>query len=503
MCILLDLILPFVYKMNSYIKDSQHLIQKCENLKLESKEIFLYSCDFESLYTNIDQNECLNLISDFMRDKLNDENIKIEGFYTILKLILENNFFSFEGSFYYHQKIGIAMGSRCGPSIANIFVYILEKRWLDIYKPLLFSRFIDDIFIILKESEMIESLQNAFGSLKLNVCSSNIVNFLDLNISLNPVSNSLVFTPYYKPTNTFSYLLTNSNHPNFIFKNIPKSLFIRIRRICTICSEFVYFSRLLKDQLIKRGYNSKDLEKVIRMVSKLDRKKLLCYKNRESRTNDNVIIFRHEFDKNIKNFNFIFKSSFNEIFKNDDELKALDLLLVNKMQNNLKSILIHNFKIPTIDKNNYKRCRDLNCNICMFSNKDYFIKLKSLILPICVDSDCSVEYCVYIIKCNLCNVFYIGQTKSFKDRLRNHLTYIKHFKPFSDDYNSPVSIHFNLKDHDYMKHMSFYIIQKDIYVLDNRLLIESFYINLFLKLNEVILNDFIPRVETKFNFYSE
>ena len=37
---------------------------------------------------------------------------------------------------------------------------------------------------------------------------------------------------YIKPTNTFSYLLTNSNHPEFIFNNIPKSLFIRIRRIC-------------------------------------------------------------------------------------------------------------------------------------------------------------------------------------------------------------------------------------------------------------------------------
>lgn len=504
LCILMDLLLrPFVYKMESYIKDSQNLIQKCENLKIESSDIFIYSCDFESLYTNIDQNECLNLISDFIKDKLCDENIKIKGFHTILKLILENNYFSFEKNFYFHQKVGIAMGSRCGPSIANIFVYILEKRWLNIYKPLLFSRFIDDILIIVKERELVRSLQNAFGNLKLNICSSDIVNFLDLNISLNTMTNTLVFTPYYKPTNTFSYLLTNSNHPNFIFKNIPKSLFIRIRRICTFFSDFTYFSTILKDQLIKRGYDGKELEKVFRMVSKLDRKKLLCYKERESRTNENIIIFKHEFDKSIKNFNEIFRSSFDKVFKNDDKLCNLDFLLVNKMQNNLKSILIHDFEIPSIEKNYYKRCNDLKCNICMFSTREYFIKLKNISLPICVDSNCSVENCVYIIKCNLCNAFYVGQTKSFKDRLRNHMTYIRHFKPFSGEYNSPVSIHFNLKNHNYLKQLSFYIIQKDILLLDNRLIIESFYINLFMKLGEVVLNDFIPKIETKFNFNPE
>ena len=79
------------------------------------------------------------------------------------------------------QILGIAMGSICGPSIANIFVYLYEKKWLYIHKPLVYLRFIDDIFIIfLKHLNVVNSLLNAFGSLKLNVEVNNKVHLQKL-----------------------------------------------------------------------------------------------------------------------------------------------------------------------------------------------------------------------------------------------------------------------------------------------------------------------------------
>ena len=57
--------------------------------------------------------------------------------------------------------------------------------------------FIDDIFIVLDKKELIDSLKDSFGSLKLNICSSEIVNFLDLNIILDRITKTLVFIPYY------------------------------------------------------------------------------------------------------------------------------------------------------------------------------------------------------------------------------------------------------------------------------------------------------------------
>jgi len=53
----------------------------------------------------------------------------------------------------YRQIKGIAKGSKCGSSIANIVVYIFEKKFLHIYRNsiIFYKRFIDDIFLIIKD----------------------------------------------------------------------------------------------------------------------------------------------------------------------------------------------------------------------------------------------------------------------------------------------------------------------------------------------------------------
>ena len=59
------------------------------------------------------------------------------------------------------------MGSVAGPVIANIFVMIHEQKWCIIHKPLIYYRFIDDVFTVLAEDQEISSLESAFGSLIL------------------------------------------------------------------------------------------------------------------------------------------------------------------------------------------------------------------------------------------------------------------------------------------------------------------------------------------------
>ncbi len=50
---------------------------------------------------------------------------------------------------YFVQILGIAMGSVCGPTIANIFVNFFEKKWFNIQRPLYYKRFIDDLLVLL------------------------------------------------------------------------------------------------------------------------------------------------------------------------------------------------------------------------------------------------------------------------------------------------------------------------------------------------------------------
>ena len=303
LCSLIDFIIrPFIIKTETYIKDSQDLIMKTQNITFRSKP-HLFSCDFESLYTNIVHSDCIFLLCDFLRDKLDSEHINISAFKAFLSFILDNNYFTFN-DVVYKQNLGIAMGSACGPSIANLFVYIYEKKWLSIHKPLVYYRFIDDIFIIsqLDLTQLSLSFVDTFGKLKLNIVSNNTVNFLDLNISIDSITLSLDFSLYTKPTNTFSYLYILSNHPPYIFKNIIKSLFIRIRRICTKFSNFIFFSSKLSKQLTKRGYDINLINRTFSMVSKLRRDDLLTYKPKKSVDFNDNFLFKYLFDSNVHNF---------------------------------------------------------------------------------------------------------------------------------------------------------------------------------------------------------
>ena len=118
-----------------------------------------------------------------------------------------------------------------------------------------------------------------FEGLKISIPFGETINFLDLIISKNNLTNSLDFSLYVKKTNTFNYLLNTSNHPNFIFKNLPKSLFIRIRRICTHYYDYIFFENKITWQLVKRGYKLNSINKISRQIRNIDRSNLLPYKD--------------------------------------------------------------------------------------------------------------------------------------------------------------------------------------------------------------------------------
>ena len=124
----------------------------------------------------------------------------------------------------------------------------------------------------------LQEFSNSFNGLKLSIVSGNKVSFLDLVIYFNNITKYLNFSLYTKPTNTFGYLLTTSNHPSFIFDNIPKSLFIRVRRICSDLIDYYISSSKLIYQLVSRGYDIFVLYKIRNTVANFIRSDLIPYK---------------------------------------------------------------------------------------------------------------------------------------------------------------------------------------------------------------------------------
>jgi hypothetical protein len=489
-CLLIDLILkPLISKTDSYLKDSQQLLQEAQEIYLPDKSV-LYSCDFSSLYTNIDLIEAIRLIGEFLWDKFESRHINIGGILKLVEIVFKNNYFKYNNSFYKQIK-GIAMGSRCGPSIANTVVYMLERSFLNIHRPIYYKRFIDDIFLIVNYNFNISFLINSFNNLKLNCVTHKIVNFLDLNISICPFTNTLKFNVYHKPTNTFQYLYCTSNHPKAIFKNIPKSLFIRLRRNCSELTSYHSHGSVLVSQLCERGFDFYQVQKIFFMVGDLDRAVFIDYKTNDQ-VDHNQMIIKNNFNFNFNNFNKIFKSSFEKIKENHASLENKKLMVANKVDNNLNSLILHGLKFDYTMLKVYKSkpCNKNGCQTCRFIDKNNFINLNGLILPLFCDADCQTDNVIYFIKCNLCDYFYIGETgRKVGCRISQHLYTIKNFSFKTHSIaNYPVAFHFAIKPHDVKRDFSYFIFNK-FAETEHRKDTEIELIYLFSQMNLKILNE--------------
>ena len=361
--------------------------------------------------------------------------------------MFKTNYFKYKNSFYKQIK-GIAMGSIAGPSTANIYIYILEKKWLYIHRAsiYIYKRFIDDILMVLKSKLDFENFEKHFIYLKLTKSYGDKVNFLDLNICFNSVTQKLDFSVYTKPTNNFSYLRPISNHPEHIFKNIPKSLFIRNRRICSEYFNYINISKTHIDQLLKRGYQRIKLIKLCKTIGNIDRDSLLPYKEKQDffNTDKKSILFIHKFNFNL-DINKIVYLSFNQFPSFSSDFK---LLYINKMNCNLNNALVHNFKLNKILNYKTSKCLEPNCNTCKFIYKHKHIHIKdyNIKINLLTSTTCNTKNIIYVILCCKCDVFYVGETsKSLKERFSQHINHILNFKPYLNYYNKEVPKHFRKK----------------------------------------------------------
>lgn len=136
------------------------------------------------------------------------------------------------------------------------------------------------------------------------------ISYLDLDLSICPFTKRIIIKLYIKPTNTFSYVSTDSNHISHIFKNISISLFMIVRRICSLYSDYLFFSRIIFTQLLSRGYDHNLLCNIIHNIGKLDRDSLIQYKEKQNlNIFESKFIFTNTFELNFDNIKSILKNS--------------------------------------------------------------------------------------------------------------------------------------------------------------------------------------------------
>ena len=109
---------PFVKSLPSYIKDTNHALKTFRDFNFPGQNKLIFTMDITSLYTVIPNHEGLLALKYFFDQRANKEPSP-ETLIRLAELVLTLNCFSFSDN-YYKQINGVAMGTKMGPSYANL-----------------------------------------------------------------------------------------------------------------------------------------------------------------------------------------------------------------------------------------------------------------------------------------------------------------------------------------------------------------------------------------------
>ena len=195
----------------------------------------------------------------------------------LIELATLDNYFFFNGDIY-KQVDGVAMGSPLGPTLANLFMNYMEKKWLEEcpldFKPVLYRRYVDDTFLLFKSRNHVELFRSYLNSRHPNISftcdleENDILPFLDVKVQRSDAQ--FITSIYRKPTFTGLFSKFYAFSPLKNKENLIATLTVRAYRICSNYDLFNQEIDKLKSILQSNGYPLKFIERVIgKMLCKL------------------------------------------------------------------------------------------------------------------------------------------------------------------------------------------------------------------------------------------
>jgi len=217
-----------------------------------SEHSLLVTADVSSLYPSIPIEESINIITDMVEQYDNPTYSPIVIVKSLLEYILYCNCFTFTG-FFFLQVRGVAMGTPMAPNFANLYMANFEEKFIFTFpfQPKFYKRYIDDIILIFDHPldnfmQFKEHLNTVHPTMKFTFEHTyTTINYLDITIKAR--NNRCHIQPYFKKTNTFSYVMGNSYHPKATFKSIFTGENNRILRNCSMEADYIQTVDMLKE----------------------------------------------------------------------------------------------------------------------------------------------------------------------------------------------------------------------------------------------------------------
>ena len=416
-----------VSKLPSYIQDTTHFLRVLREVGPLPPNSRIFTADVISLYTHIPHTDGLAASQSSLNDRESPD-IPTQFLIELMEFVLKNNNFTFNGKNYL-QLQGTAMGTKMAPSYACLFMGALEQDILakSPDKPLLWVRFIDDIFGIWTHSlekwnKFYEHLNSSHSSIKfVGEISDTCLPFLDVMVKLN---NGRISTDLYtKPTNSHNYLPWDSCHPKSTKIGIPKSQALRIKRICSEQADFNKRLYQLGGYLRSCNYPPKYINSAFALVRSISRDSALEYNTPQPNTR---VTFPITFHPNLGKLPL-----YDNVQLHDPDNKIIfqePPMVAYRRPPNLRSLITRASITPSQGPNNngFFSCSSPKCKIHEYNvtGDTFYSSMTKKSYKILPFLDCYCHDHIYLITCTKpnCGQQYVGETgRRHIDRTPEHL----------------------------------------------------------------------------------
>ncbi|EYC26999.1 hypothetical protein Y032_0009g466 [Ancylostoma ceylanicum] len=370
-------------KIPSHLSNTDHFLQHLQNTTFEQNCV-LESFDVTSLYTNVQNDEALQALSELL-DKharyINTFGLSKARILVLIRECLKCNIFKWSGK-YFSQIRGLAMGQRLAPVLAICFMSRIEEPVLA-RLPIMYCRYIDDCCVVTStQSEMDECFrvlneQSQYIRLTRETPRDGWLSYLNTQIKL---SNGIMHVKWYRKESSKNILIhANSAHPNAVKRAIVRNMFRTATKVCTSEDERCESRKLALEIANSNGYS----------MPRYRPRPAHAVQSRTPRMNKLPLCLPFFSDE--------VSAAFHQCIVRA-QLQN-DVLLVNIPNDNIKKQLVRNRL--------YDRCCiSEQCVVCPHGNT----------------GDCAKVGVVYQIECLICHDLYIGETgRTLSIRIKEHM----------------------------------------------------------------------------------
>lgn len=450
---------PYVTSLQSHIKDSTHMLTMLEKWNHDygpfPDNTRLVTIDVTALYTNIPHDDMKEAVRYFLSKQAEPETPPPEVVVDVADHVLQNNVFSFEGKVF-KQVLGTAMGTPMAPTGANLFMGMLEERLLD-QSPVpvnreFWKRFIDDILMLWMGSQeeldvFIDHMNSFHPTIKFTANSStDSVPFLDINITLR--DGFLRTDLYSKPTDAHAYLHSSSSHPRHTVKNIPYSLFIRLRRLCSTPDVFNSRCQELSQQLKCRGYNQKVISEARQKAESIPRSESLQYKTKKRNSRVPFVVTHNPANPPLRTW---LRELHEVMVRDSDKMRGAvpePPVVGERNCRSLKNLLMPTCLPEEKDARppGVYKCAATRCTMCskhLVEGTSFNSHQTGEVFQHRTALSCTTANVIYVLWCEKCmNTQYVGETMTpLKKR------FYQHYQDIRTNKGTLVTRHFNLPGH--------------------------------------------------------